>query len=274
MIILSSREARQILAGAQSVSLDLGMTASAITAGKESVAFPDGQNVGLEYVKRIAEDSSNLYLIDDGKVMKAMFFSEATKKFYKLRPTATWPALEISGILMHRIKDIEPKTAAERMVAALSPVSGSVLDTCCGLGYTAIIAARTARSVTVFENDASVLELCRVNPYSQELFTNKKIVLKQGDVIEEIAKFPDEALDAIIHDPPSISIAGDLYSDKFYAQLFRALKSDGRILHYTGAPGHMRGADLPSSVAKRLEKAGFVTVSKDEKTLSVIAKKP
>jgi len=273
MITLSSKEARQVLVGSTEVSLDLGKRLYKVKITGESVTFPDGQSVELKYIKKIASDNDNVFLIDNNEVMKASFFSKETKKLYTLRPTATSPALEISGILMHRIKDIEPKTDAENKIAAISPLHGNVLDTCCGLGYTAILAAKSA-DVTTIEKDPNVLELCRVNPYSQELFTNKRIKLIQGDTSEEVKKFKESSFNAIIHDPPSVSIAGELYSDEFYSQLFRVLKPGGKLLHYTGAPGSRgRGMDLSGSVARRLKKTGFRKVVTNEKTQSVVAVK-
>lgn len=272
MILLSSKEARQILAGAEDISLDLGKKLYRVKLADNSVSFPDGQSVSLLYIKRIAGDNDNIFLIDGNDVMKASLFSDKTNKLYTLRPTATWPALEISGILMHRVKGIEPKTDTENKIATISPIRGNILDTCCGLGYTAILAARSADSVTTIERDPNVLDLCRVNPYSQALFVDKRIRLIQGDVTEEIKRFRDGSFSAVIHDPPSISIAGELYSNEFYSQLFRVLGRRGRLLHYTGAPGSRnRGIDLPGRVADRLKRAGFDWVSKDEKTLSVLA---
>jgi predicted methyltransferase len=74
--------------------------------------------------------------------MEIKFFDEKTKKFYKLIPTSTWPTLEISGIHMHRIKKVDPKTDTELKLKALGRIYGVVLDICTGLGYTAILAAR------------------------------------------------------------------------------------------------------------------------------------
>jgi len=48
---------------------------------------------------------------------------------------------------MHRIKHTDPWADSQMKIAALTPVSGRVLDTATGLGYTAILAARTAEEV-------------------------------------------------------------------------------------------------------------------------------
>lgn len=278
MITLSSKEAREMLSlflsGSEArVSLDLGKTKSDIRLEGESVIFPGDERVGIKFIKKIAKEPKDIFLIDKGEVMKATFFSDESNKFYKLRPTATWPALEISGILMHRVAGTDPKESAEKMVAAIMPAC-NVLDTCCGLGYTAIIAARDSASVNVFESDENVIDLIKVNPYSQELFTNKKITFSKGDILEEIKKFKGNSFDAVLHDPPSISIAGELYSSDFYLEVLRVLKPRGRFFHYTGDTGKKRGADLPGSVANRLRHLGFSQVVEDKDTLAVLARKP
>ena len=72
------------------------------------------------------------------------FFSEATNKFYKLKKTATWPLLEISGIKMHLSKSISVKESAQEMVESLHP-NGIALDCCTGLGYCAILLAKNSK---------------------------------------------------------------------------------------------------------------------------------
>ena len=199
-------------------------------------------------------------------------FSEATQRLYTLRPTRTWPALEISGILMHRIKGTDPKEDAEAKIALISPVRGAVLDTCCGLGYLAMLEARTAESVTTIEKDEMVLEMARLNPYSKPIFENPRINLIRGDSAELICGFGDAAFDIISHDPPTLSLAGELYSDVFYEQLFRVLKPGGKLLHYTGSPGsRRRGVDIPGSVARRLKNIGFAKVENDDATSCITA---
>jgi predicted methyltransferase len=57
-----------------------------------------------------------------------------------------------------------------------------VLDTATGLGYTAIATARCphVNEVVTIEVDHAPLELCRYNPWSQELFASNKIKMLQG----------------------------------------------------------------------------------------------
>jgi len=58
--------------------------------------------------------------------MEVKFFDEKTKKFYKLISTKTWPTLEISGIHMHRIKEVDPKTDTELKIKSLGKIYGKV----------------------------------------------------------------------------------------------------------------------------------------------------
>jgi len=154
------------------------------------------------------------------------FYSDKTRKFYRLVKTETWPYLEISGIRMHRADAVDPKTDATLKIRALGRIYGTILDCCTGLGYTAILAARnkSVKKVITIEKDENVILIARQNPYSRELFENEKIELIIGDVLHETKKFDDEYFNFIIHDPPRISIAPELYSLEFYKQLFRILK--------------------------------------------------
>ena len=73
-----------------------------------------------------------------------------------------------------------------------------------------------------------------------------------------IAQRPDGSADAVLHDPPRFGIAGELYSQAFYAQLARVLRRGGKLFHYTGSPNRLTsGRDVPREVQKRLQSAGF-----------------
>ncbi|HIE19298.1 TPA: hypothetical protein EYP75_06190 [Candidatus Bathyarchaeota archaeon] len=88
-------------------------------------------------------------------MVEIKFYSEKTRKFYRLVKTKTWPYLEISGIRMHRAEAVDPKTDAVLKIKALGNIYGTVLDICTGLGYTAILAARDkrVRRVVTIEKD-------------------------------------------------------------------------------------------------------------------------
>ena len=176
---------------------------------------------------------------------------------------------------MHRTKDINPYEDTLNKINAVKVKKGEkVLDTCMGLGYTAIEAYRRGAEVITIEKNPNVLELAKINPYSEELFKGGiKIIL--GDAYDVIKTFKDEEFDVVIHDPPRFSLAGHLYSEEFYKEIFRVLKPGGRLFHYVGNPGKKyRGKDLQKGVMERLRKVGFINVKRVEEALGVVAVKP
>ncbi|MEM1507607.1 MAG: methyltransferase [Candidatus Bathyarchaeia archaeon] len=203
------------------------------------------------------------------------FYSEKTGKFYRLVETDTWPYLEISGIRMHRADEVDPKTDAILKIKALGKIYGSILDCCTGLGYTAILAAqkRSVREVITIEKDENVIFIAKQNPFSKALFENGKIKLIVGDVFEEIKNFNNEYFNFIIHDPPRINVAPELYSLEFYKQLFRVLKGNGRMLHYVGRPGIRQGKRYLKGIMERLRLAGFTRIRMVDYALSLVIEK-
>jgi predicted methyltransferase len=177
-------------------------------------------------------------------------------------PTAEAPTMLISGIPMHRIKGTTPLEDTKTKIRALGRPYGMILDTATGLGYTAIQAARTCDRVITIEFDPAVIKICRANPWSQGLFTNPKISKLIGDSYDLADIFPDEAFHAIIHDPPTFSLAGHLYSQTLYQTFFRILKPNGRLFHYIGNPDSRTGASVGRGVIERLENCGFSVLPK------------
>jgi uncharacterized protein len=281
MILLARPAAVDILTASQAgatrvdASLDLGLSTTPIALDGGAVVFPDGQTLAAAQLRDVADHPDAVYAVMEDQLEKVTWFSAETNKVYTLRATAGWPALEISGILMHRIKGTDPRADAESKIAAVAPVRGHVLETCCGLGYTAIHAARTADHVTAFEIDPNVLDMARLNPYSAPLFQDDRpIDVRNEDVAEAIHELSDAAFDIIIHDPPTLAIAGELYGDAFYRQLLRVLRPRGRLFHYTGDPGSRhRRQDLPGRVADRLAAIGFTGVRREPAALGVSARK-
>ena len=280
MILLSARQAAEMLdqfqRGDQArTSLDLGKTETTVSRQAGQARLSGEDLVSLDALRKIADCEDSIFAVRPGAVEKLIRFSDATRRTYKLRPTADWPALEISGILMHRIKGTTPQRDAEAKLRLVAPVRGAVLDTCLGLGYTAILAAAAADSVTAIETDENVLAMARLNPYSQPLFEAPKIRIIQGDAAQVVAGFDNALFDLVNHDPPTLSIAGELYADAFYAHLLRILKPGGKLLHYTGAPGgKARRMDLNASVTRRLQRIGFARVRSDGETFCVVATRP
>lgn len=261
--------------GGARLNLDLHKTGRSwlILRDEDEFIFPDGTRVSTREVERIARDRGNLYFVKAGGVYKAAIASQ--EGFYKLVPTIP-PTIEINGIRMHRTKDTPPLRDTLSKVDAVKPRDGeTVLDTCMGLGYTAIEASKRGAYVITIEKDPHVLELARINPWSRELFTGGKIQIIQGDSFEVVRKFNDETFDVVIHDPPRFSLAGHLYGEEFYRELYRVLKPEGRLFHYVGNPGKKyRRKDLQKGVMERLRRVGFTGIKKVGEALGVVAGKP
>jgi predicted methyltransferase len=255
--LLSARGQGQARAA---TSPDLGISRCEVELDEAGVAFPGGHRVGWSSLEEIAESDVSCFRIEDGEIHKIQIFSEFTGRFYSLMPTAGAPTMLLSGIPMHRIKGIDPYQDTLLKIQAIQPVTGSVLDTTMGLGYTAIEAARTAEQVTTIELDPAVPELAAQNPWSRGLFDNQRIRRVTGDSFERIEDFADLSFSRVIHDPPTFSLAGELYSGEFYRQLYRVLRHNGRLFHYIGDLESTSGSRVAKGAARRLHEAGFKNV--------------
>lgn len=177
---------------------------------------------------------------------------------YKLVPTG-WgpPTFEIDGIKMLPTAKISPFEDARLKVAMIEPRGKRVLDCCAGLGYFAHwCQVGQAASVFSFEKSDAVLWLRAVNPWTPR--PDPRLKLIHGDVVREITRLPSGSFDAVLHDPPRIGIAGELYSKYFYDELARVLAPGGTLFHYTGTPNKLTsGRDVPKEVRRRLTRAGF-----------------
>lgn len=196
------------------------------------------------------------YLVKRKKLIPLAFFSPRTNRFYKLIPTDDWPSLALGSVPMHCIKEGSPYKDSLRKIQILKPY-GVVLDTCTGLGYTAILASLKAKKVITLEVDRNVLFMAKLNPLSQKLFSQPDIEIKRADVAIYIKRFNKEFFDCIIHDPPTFKLAPQLYSIDFYHQLYRVLKKGGRLYHYLPLYGIKRGCNFPSKIKSKLKEANF-----------------
>jgi predicted methyltransferase len=278
-IVLSHRQAavldraRQAGQATAEVSLDLGLTSSTVTLQADRILLPGGQSLSWDCVQEIAGSESVCFEIEDNEPYKIQRFSDFLNRFYSLMPTAGAPTLLVSGIPMHRIKDVDPHRDTLNKVRTIAPLVGRVLDTCTGLGYTAIEAARTAEQVITIELDPAVLEVARRNPWSWPLFDGDRIEQRLGDSFDEIESFADGAFARILHDPPTFSLAGDLYSGHFYGQLFRVLARRGRLFHYIGDLDSRSGRNVARGVVRRLQEAGFTRIVRRPEAFGLVATK-
>jgi uncharacterized protein len=252
---------------------DLGITTCKALLDETGVTFPDQPCLPWNALEKIISNQNACYYVKDNKIFSIKGYSDFTCRSFSLMPTKTAPALIVAGFPMHRIKDIDPQAAAMAMVKTIAPVRGHALDTATGLGYTAILAAKTAESVTTIELDTVALDMARLNPWSRDLFDNPKITRRTGDACEEIKNFAPETFACVIHDPPALSLAGDLYSGLFYKQIFRVLKPGGRAFHYIGYPASKSGARTTKGVMRRLSDAGFKKVIAAPEAFGVVAHK-
>ena len=254
------------------LSTDLGLSRVQVEKVSAGWRLPNGELLSTAQIQVINEDKNSCFLFSDGQIRKVEAFSGTSYRYYTLMPTPKAPTMLISGIPMHRIKNTTPVEDTERKIKALGKPFGKILDTSTGLGYTAIKAAKTATKVITIEFDPVVLDICRVNPWSRELFTNPKIHKIIGDSASVVESFSEGTFNAIIHDPPTFQIAGDLYAQSLYHTFYRILKDRGRLFHYIGNPESRTGATVGRGVVERLEAEGF-SVKPKGFAFGVLAKK-
>ena len=195
------------------------------------------------------------YAIIDGQIFPMKMFSEETNFYYKLVPTSWRPILRISATQMHKkpfldyIEKIKPK--------------GFVFDGGTGLGYSAIIASKTATRVITIEWDQVVLEIASYNPHSRELFTSANIEVRLGDITEEILKFEDSFFDYLIQDGGMPKSSGEFFSQSHCQELNRICKHGGTLLIYLPQHGKSKGRDFGLEHITRLQNAGFYLKKRD-----------
>jgi predicted methyltransferase len=279
LIVLSHYQAQPLLdartsgQSAARISLDLNLTHSDVTLDAQGVALPDGQHMSWPTLEAIAASENGCFQIMDNAATKIQAYSEQTARTYSLYPTQLAPTMLVSGLPMHRIKDTDPHHDTLAKVKAAALTRGPTLDTCTGLGYTAIEAALVADEVITIELDPAAQEIARRNPWSQALFGNPKIKQIIGDSYDEVANFDDACFARIIHDPPTFALGGDLYSGDFYAELFRILKPGGRLFHYIGDLDSASGSRVARGAAERLKRAGFRQVAPRPEAFGLVASK-
>ncbi len=242
------------------ISLDLGLT-------KKDVALREGKLVLQKKLYDIPtlkkEEKTCFILLDDAQEFERIQFSGSeTGQVYGLDETAGRPMLKVSATPHHKwdfIKRIENDC-----------LFGEVFDAGTGLGYTAIAAAKTAARVITIEADPHVIEMQKMNPWSNGL-TAENIDCVEGDVYEFLKTVPDNTFDAIILDGGTPRSSGDFFSLINYVEARRSLKNTGTLYHYLPNHGITRGRDFPAEVIKRLETAGFTKIKRYTEENYVVA---
>ena len=225
----------------------------------DHVVLPGGHVLDEERLRKMIRHKDSVFIIEGRETYRVEVRNG--RRYYKLWAPITGraPTLEISGVHMHRIVEVDPWTDSLMKVNLARVRAGArVLDVCTGLGYTAIASRlRGARYVLTIEKDENVLKIAKANPWSRRL-ADPQVDIILGDAVEVLPGLPSGSFHVIVHDPPRLSLAGELYSLEFYRELYRVLRRRGILFHYTGNPGgKYRRLNIAKGVAQRLRAVGF-----------------
>lgn len=253
------------------LSADLNLSERDFSLSDKGLLLDEDNRLSIDELKRIVKKTQRIYLCRDGDIVP---LEDRSSGYYKLVPTDGAPLLEISGVKMHISKGTDPFVSASEMAQQAVRKGDKVLDCCSGLGYAAIAAHRLGASeVLSIELSREVMGLRAQNPWSNDL-GKEGIVQRQGSSFELIGTMPAASFDSVIHDPPRFSLAGELYSEEFYREIFRVLRRDGRLFHYTGNPHVVKKeSSFVDGVIRRLKAAGFRHVEKVEHLMGISAQK-
>jgi predicted methyltransferase len=265
--------ARQAGCRQTTLSLDLGLTTCEVEVFPDGIMLPSGTLLAWDVLHKVQNHTSTCFVVRQGGIEKVQRFSSRFNLFYSLMPTAGAPTLLAGGFTMHRIAGIRPEIDTERKLRTIGSCRGTVLDTTTGLGYTAIAGSRTAQQVITIERDPVVLDIARMNPWSRPLFERPNIQYVVADAYDYIQGLEDATFRRIIHDPPTFSLAGQLYSGIFYRHAFRVLRSGGRMFHYIGDLQSRSGGRVMRGVVRRLKEAGFECVVQRPEAFGLVAYK-
>ncbi len=253
-------------------SLDLNMSEQAYSIKDNRLFLTDQLSIELEKLEEIKSKQNKIFILKGNTLSPLEIRSDG---YYKLVPTKSLPTLEIDGIKMHRSKDIDPATDAKLKTQLVVSPGDHVLDTCGGLGYSALFALKAgANKVISTEKSNAVIELRNLNPWILSQDTSN-IKLIHTDITHWIELFENELFNSVIHDPPRFtSSTGDLYGLNFYIQLYRIMAKHSKLFHYTGSPKKIKSEDkFIKNTMKRLEKTGFNNVCFHDRLQGIYAQK-
>lgn len=236
--------------------VNLGKARVRVHLTDAGVLFPGNLFLSWADVGSILDHENVCYRLDTRGLHPLQVYSSLTGRVVSLYPTGTAPTITLSGIPMHRVKGTDPWRDTQAKIRAARP-HGRVLDTCMGLGYTAVQAAARAEFVLTIELDPAVITLARQNPWSADLFSHPHIHIVQADVFDFIRSLPDGWFSVVIHDPPMFALAGELYGREFYREVYRVLRPRGRLFHYVGSPEKKMARNITRGVMQRLREVGF-----------------
>ncbi len=257
-IILSSETIRTLLQAISegkkeiTISLDLGLTKTTIPLTDNGIIV----NTKVYALPTIKKKDKSCYLLTDAGLEKMQYISQETGQLYKLVPTQGRPILKVSATPMHK------KPFIDRIIH--DTLQGTVLDAGTGLGYTAVEIERTADQIITVEHDKTVIDIARHNPYSQSLFTSKKITLIHADITKTIREMKQNRFNNIVFDAGTPAHSNDFFSNENYHHAYRVLKPKGRLYHYLPQPQSSKGRDFISEVLRRLKTIGFYVLERND----------
>ena len=253
-------------------------------AGEPIASYKDLERI----VKKAKKNQQGCYQLftDGSSPCKVSVLSGNTQRPASLLPPKHGggaPTMVLGGFSMHRVSGGDQKAIMDPMLDTNNKMralgfkgGGRILDTCCGLGYTAIAARRLpgVTGVTTIELDDASIEMCAANPWSWPLFDEAGgIEVRRGDACGVVAGMEDGSFSGIIHDPPALALCKDtdLYGVDFYRDLRRVLRRGGRLFHYIGNPDSKESGRLYRGIGGRLKDAGFTRVKVDKDAFGIVA---
>ena len=117
------------------ISSDLGLT--------ESELRLSDLHIDSDIILPILKKERGIFKLEEGKLRHLALFDDG---FYQLVATGEAPTVEIDGIQMHRTKEVKPFEDSRQKAATVVKKGDVVLDSCGGLGYTAIWSLRLGAS--------------------------------------------------------------------------------------------------------------------------------
>ena len=232
------------------ISPDLGISNIVIKLDPVKNFFSIIENNNIKLPESFDEKENICYSIFNDQIYPMKIFSEKTNFFYKLVPTSWRPILRISATQMHKKPFLD--------YLETQNIRGFVLDAGSGLGYSAIIASKTAMRVITIEWDSQVIEIASFNPHSLDLFDSDNIELINGEITQEIQKYDDNYFNNIIQDGGMPKSSGEFFSQSNCYELHRVLRRGGLLYFYLPQHGKSKGRDFGKEHINRLKKAGFL----------------
>ena len=255
-----------------SLSLDLNLSEKVWPLEADRLMLDTDTFIDMNKLESILSFKNKIFIFQNNALTPIEIRSDG---YYKLVPTTSAPTLEINGIKMHRSKDIDPLTDAKLKTQLVVRTNDQVLDTCGGLGYSALFALKAgARKVISTEKSRAVIKIRNLNPWLK-ISEDKRLELIRTDITKEIDRFENGMFNSVIHDPPRFTSAtGDLYGKKFYDALFRVMAVHSKLFHYTGSPKKIKTKDkFIKNTMKRLEYSGFKDIRFHDNLQGIYAQK-